>query len=163
MKFSSYVIAASMLVSPALLAKQQFLTLESNIQNIYPEEVFEVNVDYSVQPLVPVSGIGVRVFFDSSQVTVQNLGQIFQEGLIAKDVQADKSNLDNDEFTDSFVNISWASLNGTWPSFIDSSISLANIKFMASENFTGTVLNINSSSHASGFQFIAEPLSILAN
>ena len=63
-----------------------------------------------------LSGVGVRVHYDSSYVTSVTLDSIFATGLIGQSDEADIEDWDMDPATDRFILISWASFSGpAWP------------------------------------------------
>ena len=74
-------------------------------------------VNYTTNTADPnLSGLGVRVHYDSSYVTSVTLDGIFATGLIGQSDEADIEDWDMDPATDRFILISWASFSGpAWP------------------------------------------------
>jgi hypothetical protein len=102
------------------------------------------------------TGLGLRVHFDSSQLSLSDISGILStDSLVTPtldDINTDTDNLDNDVNTDSYVNIGWASLFGTWPGA--ESAELATLVFDIAEDATGSsAINLAASSNAAGFTF----------
>jgi hypothetical protein len=77
------------------------------------------------------TGLGLRIHFDSSAVTLSDITNVFTTDAItlpAVDaVETDSEDADNNPETDSFVLANWASLFGTWPG--SSPVNLATFTF----------------------------------
>jgi hypothetical protein len=88
-----------------------------------------------------LAGVGVNLFFDSSQVGIATTGTLFQKGLLDSQIVADTTNADNNAATDSIFSISYADFEGEFPGVgIDLPLILADLKIIATENYTGTSL-----------------------
>ena len=109
-----------------------------------------------------LTGIGVRVHFDSSKLTYASNNGLFATGNQGGvQIQNDTSDYDGDAATDKFALIAWVDMGGLWPG--DSQtlpLSLVNLVFTAnaglSEGATSTI-RFTSSSKAAGYQFDSEP------
>jgi hypothetical protein len=100
------------------------------------------------------TGLGLRIHFDSSQLSVANLeGVLSQDNIFANDnAQADTDNSDNDASTDMYIDMAWASLFGQWPG--SAPTDLATLTFDIAEGASGSsAINFTASSNASGFAF----------
>lgn len=158
----SLVITSALMVSPAL-ANEQIVTLESSLQSLYPRESFEVSVNYSVTQQASVSGLGIQIFFDSTELSLEPLNKVFGEGKIAQATQQDTNNLDGDQNTDTYVNISWMSFSGQWPMQMPELLELTQLSFTTADEFTGAYIHVGKSSNAAGYDFVGESLYISAN
>ena len=65
------------------------------------------------------TGMGVRIHFDSTKLSVASLENVLsQDNIFANAVPtADNDNFDGDSSTDSYVDIAWASLFGSMAGF----------------------------------------------
>jgi hypothetical protein len=107
------------------------------------------------------TGLGLRIHFDSSQLSVANLeGVLSQDNIFANDnAQADTDNSDNDASTDMYIDMAWASLFGQWPG--SAPTDLATLTFDIAEGASGSsAINFTASSNASGFAFEGQTHSI---
>jgi hypothetical protein len=99
------------------------------------------------------TGLGLRIHFDSSAVSVASLDNVLAGTVFANSTPtADTDDKDNDASTDSFIDVAWASLFGGWPGATPA--NLATVTFDIAEGATGSsVINFSASSSAAGFTF----------
>jgi hypothetical protein len=102
------------------------------------------------------TGLGLRIHFDSSAVSVASLDNVLAGTVFANSTPtADTDNKDNDASTDSYIDMAWASLFGGWPGTTPA--NLATVTFDILEGAPGsTAINFSSSSNASGFEFAGQ-------
>jgi len=85
---------------------------------LIPGRSGRLTMRYTTTDLNPnLTGLGVRIHYDSRYVTSVTLENVFQTGLIGvNEAQADTFDLDNDPLTDVYLLVSWASFSGAvWP------------------------------------------------
>ena len=106
-----------------------------------------------------LSGLGLRVHFDSSILTLNSISDILQQDIIVsgEGPVADAEDFDNDPQTDSYITFGWASLFNNWPNTAFPSV-LAKITFGVSgtvdiEATTSTAVNFTGITTAAGYQF----------
>lgn len=156
-------LCLSMAIVTSVMANEQVVTLDSSLQNLYSGESFDLAVNYSVTNQASVSGLGIKVFFDSSVLSLSPIINVFGEGKIAQAIQHDKDDLDNDPMTDTYVNISWMSFSGQWPMQMPEMLELTRLNFTTSDDFKGTSIHVDKSSNAAGYEFVGQSLYISAN
>ena len=109
------------------------------------EEV-KLSVFYRTNPSsVEVTGLGVKIFFDSDKLTFTSLLLDADEDLVkatttSNDIQEDQSDLDLDAFTDKFANVAYVSFTGE---FAVPSTPLYRISFRATDTFNSGSTQIN--------------------
>lgn len=124
------------------------------------------DVEYTTDdPLNSVAtGLGLRLHWDSSQLTFVDLENIFGDDLLARGTPSNDTNdLDSDPSTDRLIIVSWVDFTGgTWPN--DPStlpVVLYTANFTTSADFAdATTLNFTASSTAPGFDLLATPVII---
>ena len=79
-----------------------------------------IDVMYDVSDAdATLTGIGIRVHYDSSMLTYSHLsnslvfGRLFDPGLVVAEV--DSSDYDGDAATDRFISLAWVDFGGSWP------------------------------------------------
>ena len=83
-----------------------------------PGQSARLAMRYTTTDLNPnLSGIGIRVHYNSSYVNAVTLENVFATGLIGiNDPQVDEFDFDGDSDTDQYIVVSWASFSGpVWP------------------------------------------------
>jgi hypothetical protein len=99
-------------------------------------------------------GLGLRIHFDSSSMIFKSANDVLDQDLTVTPVDQDDSveNHDENNDTDFFINVAWASVPGNWPQTYEA--DLVTLTFEKTENGDGNYyLNFTSSSTAPGFQF----------
>lgn len=104
-----------------------------------------------------LSGLGLRMHFDSSKLTFQSLDNVIDNNdlLFQGPPQADGENFDNDEATDQFILISWQDISNQWPGEGLNPTRLFTANFTTDLTFSNDTspINFSASSTANGFVF----------
>ncbi|MBC6472911.1 MAG: DUF11 domain-containing protein [Hormoscilla sp. GM102CHS1] len=122
------------------------------------------DVEYTKDPAnSETSGLGLRLHWDSIQLTFDSLENVFPDDLLAEGTpEEDTDNLDGDETTDRMIIVSWVDITGNWPN--DPStlpVVLYRANFTTSPDFADTTtLNFTASSTAPGFDLVPTPIII---
>jgi hypothetical protein len=144
------------------LAAEQVTTPNPTSQSKSPGDAISFTVNYSTtNPNNPnLTGLGLRVHFNSSKVTFVGLTNVLQAGLQGVGTpQADTQDFDNDPLTDQFVLVAWVDFNGHWPGTEPAQLFTAS--FTAAANFTGsTTVRFTASSTAAGYTLAATPATV---
>jgi hypothetical protein len=134
-------------------ATQHVYVSEAN----YAEDGSQVTLKVAYNADASVTGLGFRVHFDSSVLTLTDIKDILQTNLFIVpeigNAEADSSDLDNNDDTDSFVNMSWASfLDASWPGTTPA--ELLTLTFDIAEGSSGaSAINFVKTSGMTGYAF----------
>jgi hypothetical protein len=148
----------SILAAPAF-GQQQIVTPEPVSQFAGPGQAVSFYAIYTTEPADPaVTGLGLRIHYDSSKLTFVSLTNVLATGLVSQSQpQADTGNQDADPFTDRVVLVAWADVSGNWPGTLPETLFLANFTTAAGFNSGSTAVNFTASSTAAGFTFASTP------
>ena len=105
-----------------------------------------------------LTGLGLRVHFDSTRVSWVKNDAVFSTDLLACDAapQNDTSNFDGDAATDKFVSCAWTSFTGNWPNKTLPLNHLMDVRFKFASGLsvgTTTPVRYSASSTAAGYSF----------
>ena len=118
---------------------------------------FVVSANYSTaDPVDPtLSGLGLRIHFNSAALQFDGFENLFQTGLqpFGRVVENDTGNFDGDATTDRFVSVSWADLSQNWPGVDEQVLYDAAFTSIAGAD---TSVNFSASSTADGRIFISD-------
>ena len=109
-----------------------------------------------------LSGIGLRLHYNSSSLSYQNVTNLFTNNLVGSvSDNADTQNFDGNTSTDRFVQLKYADLAGNWPNQT-LPLKLGDFNFTAQTGFTGTSLNVTAiaGTLATNYSLQASPLSV---
>jgi hypothetical protein len=126
-----------------------------------PGGAIQFAVMYGTQPTdETLTGLGLRMHFDSNQLTFDRLDDVLQDSLVQQQSLDDSSDFDNDPNTDTFVLVLWADASARWPGNGTQPATLFAPNFVASDSFAGTTVRFSASSTAQGFELDAAPVAI---
>lgn len=142
----------------------------ASTQTIFPSQTtFKVSPNDTVAFLVKYSssspdsttGIGIKLYFDSSKLKLSEITNIFTDKL-AENMSNDSNNGDNDTATDQLLNIAWVNMSGSWPNTGNVDTTLYKVTFTVTEAFStlsNTTINFTGNASA-GNEFAATPVTI---
>ena len=109
-----------------------------------------------------LSGLGLRIHFDSSVLTVADINNVLDQDLINtdSDAQADTDNLDGNASTNSYVTVAWASLGGDWPGETLPGELLTLVFDVADDAAGSTDIGFSTSSTPVGYGFSGDAIAI---
>ncbi|MDA8944059.1 cadherin repeat domain-containing protein, partial [Porticoccaceae bacterium] len=148
-------LPVSMVTIPELAGATQHVYVSSSTKSDDGTQetiVISYNADDST-----TTGLGIRVYFDSSAIDINEVSNILPNDLIASTSYADDdSDLDSDPSTDQYITWAWASMSATWPG-TEGPVDLGTITFNINVNATGiSAINFTASSSMLGFDFAGQ-------
>ncbi len=151
---------------PDVDSKNQ-IVLVSNSPNAVVGGQVSLDFSYDVSTGVnSLTGLGVRIHYDSSVLEFNTLSNVLQTDLFINEniSEADVADFDGNPITDRFVLLAWASLYGNWPGVaLPASLFTANFSVNADidlETMQQTQIGFSSNSNASGYNFVADNYSL---
>ena len=121
----------------------------------------DLTLSYGATNNALLSGIGLRVHFNSSQLSVEEPGHLLPPGMQAHQLKDDQADYDNDQSTDKYYLMAWADLSiDGWPLETSLPASLAVLPFTALAGFDGSSINFTGSALAFGYSLDAETISV---
>jgi len=114
-------------------------------------DLSEVSVMYRSSDASQTAGIGIRVHFNSSQVSIADITDVFRESLIGVQILDDAKNYDGDDATDSYVSCAWANINIAWPTDPSASVKLLTLKL--GDALAGNQFNVTKISADNRYDF----------
>lgn len=162
-KVTILTFAAALLALPSRAAEQ--VITPSPAATIAPgSTLVSVDVNYrTANPQNPnLTGLGLRLHFDSTRLNFISVGSVFPPGFVSLNPQADTSNFDGDPATDRYILVSWADIAGHWPGSEPQKLYTATFSTVAA--FSGiTFLRFSASSTAAGYVLSSTPWRVSSN
>ncbi|MEZ5536662.1 MAG: Calx-beta domain-containing protein [Thiolinea sp.] len=124
-----------------------------------------VNVSLEYQASAPEtateSGLGLRIHYDSGQVTPVSIALYPAALQPYSDLNTDSEDFDNDPQTDRYFIVSWIDFDTQWPGAGKLPLPLANLDFTVNANLSGvTRIGFSASATAKNTAFQSVPLSL---
>jgi hypothetical protein len=105
-----------------------------------------------------LTGLGLRVHYDSSVLTFVELSDVFAtDNISSGGPENDTDDFDNDSSTDKYLTANWASLFGNWPGSLPTELVTATFTVADDDTLDSTVINFSAASNAAGYQFESTP------
>jgi hypothetical protein len=129
-------------------------------------ETIEFGVQYSTSDEDnTLSGLGLRLHYDSSIVTFEQLHNVYATNLVQQQgPRADTSNFDGDAATDKYVLIAWSDpFGGSWPNAdLPANLFNASFKFAADLPIgTPATIHLTASSSAASHDFLGQDIHLI--
>ena len=137
-----FVLWFGLLMSAFVLGKSQIVSFSIDTTHYYPSESFEFAVVYESSDRGLATGMGIRVHFNSSQISIDSIAKSLRSGKVGIQIKQDSADYDNDPATDYYVNAGWADVNGAWPESVGQPAELLHLNATTSADFSGTQLNL---------------------
>ena len=157
----------------AIVLLGTMLVVEAATQTITPEpshvavaagQPFIVRLRYDVsnaEPGTRLSGLGIRIHFDSARLRFLGLENVLDEGKVGEDTQPvdDESDADLDPRTDKMVQIAWLDKQGDWAAREMLPVNLLQARFVVLPGSnSSTVIRLSRSGGPTGTQFRSTPV-----
>jgi len=109
-----------------------------------------------------LTGLGLRIHWDSRRLAFVGLTDLFPAALVAQGpVEADSADADADPATDTFVQVAWADVDGAWPGGGCTAATLYTANFNTLAGLTGaTPIRFSASSTAAGYALRTVPATV---
>ena len=142
-------------------AESQIISVLGNPAGLIGKSI-SIDIGYNTSDnLNQTPGIGFRVHFDSSVLTINNFSNVLQKDLIvdADGPIMDAENYDGDSSTDFYYSFGWAALMGDWPNQeLPATVLTLNAEINSlvdEDDQASTPINFSSTSVSAGYQFSA--------
>ena len=108
-----------------------------------------------------LTGISPSLFFDSSQITVDLIGEPYENFLLGWSLTNDENDEDNDPETDSVIALSYTDFLGNFPGpSVGLPLTLAELSLTPTANYAGTTLNLIGPEGSIGYEVVGDSLTL---
>ncbi len=154
---------ASAMSSDSQTTGSQIVTPSQTSISATPGGDVTFDVNYSTNPSDPaLSGLGLRMYYNSSQLTFNGLSNVLANGEITQETpQDDTDDGDGDPSTDKYVLVGWADLSQNWPGAATQRLYTADFTLNSAAS-AATHVNFGASSPA-GWTFASTPVTVTPN
>jgi hypothetical protein len=132
----------------------QIVSVGDNPRGVNGETLsFDINYEVSDEN-DSLTGLGLRIHYDSSVITFSEFEFIFPQDLIATTLAVnDSQDLDNEPLTDKYITASWASLYLDWPGDLPAHLLTVKFDVISSNDISTTRINFSNISSTAGYNF----------
>lgn len=155
------LLAGLLALAGPIPAQVQQLRFEPIVISTAPGETLDFELRYATDPpAAALTGLGLRLHWDSSQVSLDAFTPAVGQALLGTGpAEDDTLDFDANPETDRFVVIAWADPESSWPGFADGVLGTATVTLAA--DFSGiTTLGLSSTSTPAGWRLSDIPATI---
>ena len=138
----------------------QKVSFESNLPAFSENQTSTIPVFYESENNLLATGIGFTVHFDSSQVQLNSIDNLFRQSKVGVQVLPDDEDLDQNPDTDSYITAGWANMNGGWPDVFIQPIKLFDLNVRTTADFESSDLVIRITSSDVNFNGIGDSITL---
>lgn len=146
-KFFYIIFFLVNIMSGTVFAALQTISISPSNLNVTPNGIVEFSIIYDSSSPRNSMGLGIQLFFDSSQLTFISTSAVYSNdnvGIIS-DIN-DTTDIDGNTSTDKMIPAGWSDITGNWPT-TTGNITLYKVKFSATSNFSeNTTINMRGNS-----------------
>ena len=143
---SAILLGSTFVFSITVLAESQVISITSDNTNYFPGESFKASILYETTDHNAATGVGIRVHYDSSQLSVDAITNVLYRSNVGTQIKQDTADYDDDPLTDKLILAGWADTNADWPGQLDLPATLFDITYTTSKAFKGSQVNVTVSS-----------------
>ena len=132
----------------------QIVSVGDNPRGVNGETLsFDINYEVSDEN-DSLTGLGLRIHYDSTVITFSEFEFIFPQDLIATTSPVnDSQDLDNEPLTDKYITASWASLYLDWPGDLPAHLLTVMFDVISNNDISTTRINFSNLSSTAGYNF----------
>ena len=93
-------------------AQEQIVSGALSAQEVSPGGIVDLTISYQATNDVLLTGLGLRMHFDSSDITLGDFSYKLRDSFLGSQIQDDTDNFDSDVSTDKFLLVAWADTSG---------------------------------------------------
>ena len=157
-----YILITFFCYFSAIVASEQTQNVffDPYATDISANESAAIPVFYESENNLLATGIGFTVHFDSSQVQLNSIDNLFRQSKVGVQVLPDDEDLDQNPNTDSYITAGWANMNGGWPDVVIQPIKLFDLNVRTTADFEASDLVIRITSSDVNFNGVGDLITL---
>lgn len=133
------------LIAPLILVMMN--TVQAGTQSVFPSnqsfkvehnDIVEFDVLHSTTNPDQTTGLGIKLYFDSSKLELVGFSDVLDKDKIAEAITLDSRNEDLDDNTDKVFTIAWANFGSSWPNSSETNTNLFKANFRVTQELSST-------------------------
>ena len=141
-------------------AQDQRVSIDVSSLMLSPEDSGQLSILYESDDGQLATGIGLTVHFDSSQVHVDEIINLFHQSKVGIQLLNDEDDIDQNPNTDTYITAAWASMNGGWPDTVIQPIKLFDLNIRTTAEFEASDISVRITSSDVNFNGIGDSITL---
>ena len=141
-------------------AQDQRVSIDVSSLTLSPEDSGQLSILYESDDGQLATGIGLTVHFDSSQVHVDEIINLFHQSKVGIQLLNDEDDIDQNPNTDTYITAAWASMSGGWPDTVLQPIKLFDLNIRTTAEFEASDISVRITSSDVNFNGIGDSITL---
>ena len=142
------------------LAQDQRISIDTSSLMFSPEDSGQLSILYESDDGQLATGIGLTVHFDSSQVHVDEIINLFHQSKVGIQILSDEDDIDQNPKTDTYITAAWASMDGGWPDTVLQPVKLFDLNIRTTPEFEASGISVRITSSDVNFNGIGDSITL---
>src|SRR5690606_17495183 len=112
--------------------------------------------EYDVSDGRLTTGLGFRLHFDSRSVEIIRIVSLHNDSNLGFQIRDDVEDLDDNPFTDQYINSAWVDLSGQWPADSVLPTTLYRVEYRQLQPLNEPSFSVSLIETAVGFDFVSQ-------
>ena len=141
-------------------AQDQRISIDISSLMFSPEDSGQLSILYESDDGQLATGIGLTVHFDSSQVHVDEIINLFHQSKVGIQILDDEDDIDQNPKTDTYITAAWASMDGGWPDTVLQPVKLFDLNITTTSEFEASGISVRITSSDVNFNGVGDSITL---
>ena len=140
--------------------QDQRISFDTSSLMFSPEDSGQLSILYESDDGQLATGIGLTVHFDSSQVHVDEIINLFHQSKVGIQILDDEDDIDQNPNTDTYITAAWASMDGGWPDTVLQPVKLFDLNITTTSEFEASGISVRITSSDVNFNGVGDSITL---
>ena len=161
MKFLQlFFIFFGFLFSLSGYSQDQRVSIDTDLLTLSPEESGQLSILYESDDGQLATGIGLTVHFNSDQIEVDEIINLFHQSKVGIQILNDADDIDQNPNTDTYITAAWASMDGGWPDTVLQPVKLFDLNITTTPDFEASDVSVRITSSDVNFNGVGDSITL---
>ena len=141
-------------------AQDQRVSIDTDLLTLSPEDSGQLSILYESDDGQLATGIGLTVHFNSAQIEVDEIINLFHQSKVGIQILNDEDDIDQNPNTDTYITAAWASMDGGWPDTVLQPVKLFDLNITTTPDFEASDISVRITSSDVNFNGVGDSITI---
>jgi len=154
----SYLIG--LFLASQTYSQDQRVSIDTDLLALSPEDSGQLSILYESDDGQLATGIGLTVHFNSTQIEVDEIINLFHQSKVGIQILNDEDDIDQNPNTDTYITAAWASMDGGWPDTVLQPVKLFDLNITTTPDFEASDISVRITSSDVNFNGVGDSITI---
>ncbi len=141
-------------------SQDQKISIDAGSLTFSPEDSGQLSILYESDDGQLATGIGLTVHFNSTQIEVDEIINLFHQSKVGIQILDDEDDIDQNPSTDTYITAAWASIDGGWPDTVLQPVKLFDLNITTTPDFEASDISVRITSSDVNFNGVGDSITI---